>query len=92
MSTSSGVRFKVLSRLLLSSSEAWGLPSPNEAAKGELLVVEVEENSETLDFILQFLYPQPVSPRALEFPRDWKVIRAFEKYSVGDESLRTSTD
>lgn len=51
--------------------------------------MEVEEDSETLDYILGFLYPQPVQPRALEFPRDWKVIRAFEKYSVsGDDSRK----
>ncbi|ORY62842.1 hypothetical protein BCR35DRAFT_315571 [Leucosporidium creatinivorum] len=80
--SSDGVRFKVLSRLLLSSSESWGLPSPTEAVKDQLPVVEVKEDSETLDYILQFLYPQPVSTRGLEFPRDWKVIRAFEKYSI----------
>jgi hypothetical protein len=78
----SGVRFVVHSRNLLGSSTAWGELQGGSTASGTLPSIELEEDGETLGYILQFVYPNPVQPRALAFPRDWRVIRALDKYSV----------
>ncbi|BGP36928.1 hypothetical protein JCM10449v2_000830 [Rhodotorula kratochvilovae] len=70
-----------------------GLPAPQpdvspsdtpsaSPAPPALPEVPLPESAATVDYLLQFLEPAPAQSRELEFPRDWELMKALERYSV----------
>ncbi|GAA5831394.1 hypothetical protein JCM11251_004010 [Rhodosporidiobolus azoricus] len=51
-------------------------------AQADLPEVELPETGACLAFVLRYLEPGPVPQRELEFPRDWEVVRALDRYSI----------
>ncbi|GAA5887562.1 hypothetical protein JCM5296_002619 [Sporobolomyces johnsonii] len=93
--SSDGTRFPSHTRALFASSPIFEdllVPSPSSSTSASpssskfpsptLPEATLPETAETLAYILPFLYPTPVQPRALEFPRDWEVVKALDKYQV----------
>ncbi|GAA6064439.1 hypothetical protein JCM10212_006101 [Sporobolomyces blumeae] len=44
--------------------------------------VALEESSETIETLVAFVYPGPASLAPLEFPRDWALLKALDKWRI----------
>lgn len=84
----SGVKHRVHRANLLSASKVWRDLFEIGSAGEEVPEITMDEDNKTLEWLLQFLYPEPVTLPAPKLPRDWPLVCALDKFEVRTRRAR----